>query len=66
MITSILRPAAAFLDTDLIHVLEEVLPNRFGGGPTDSQVVEEDRTDEDRRCGSSCTPGSARWRPPRR
>jgi hypothetical protein len=31
-----------FLDTDLIRVLEEVLPARFGGGPTDYQVVEEE------------------------
>ncbi|MBI4574491.1 MAG: hypothetical protein HY713_14535 [candidate division NC10 bacterium] len=31
-----------FLDTDLIRVLEEVLPARFGGGPADYQVVEEE------------------------
>jgi hypothetical protein len=31
-----------FLDTDLIRVLEEVLPAHFGGGPTDYQVVEEE------------------------
>jgi hypothetical protein len=31
-----------FLDTDLVHVLEEVLPRRFGGGPTDYQLVEEE------------------------
>jgi hypothetical protein len=31
-----------FLDTDLIRVLEEVLPARFGGGPTDYQLVEEE------------------------
>ena len=30
-----------FLDTDVIRVLEEVLPARFGGGPTDYQLVEE-------------------------
>ena len=30
-----------FLDTDVIRVLEEVLPRRFGGGPTDYQLVEE-------------------------
>jgi hypothetical protein len=29
-----------FLDTDLIRVLEEVLPARFGGGSTDYQLVE--------------------------
>jgi phenylacetate-coenzyme A ligase PaaK-like adenylate-forming protein len=32
----------AFLDVDLVRVLEEVLPARFGGGPTDYQLVEED------------------------
>jgi hypothetical protein len=31
-----------FLDTDLVGVLEEVLPRRFGGGPTDYQLVEEE------------------------
>jgi hypothetical protein len=31
-----------FLDVDLARVLEEVLPRRFGGGPTDYQVVEEE------------------------
>lgn len=34
-----------FLDTDLIRVLEEVLPARFGGGPTDYQIVEEEDRD---------------------
>src|SRR5262249_44513834 len=34
-----------FLDTDVIRVLEEVLPARFGGGPTDYQLVEEDGAD---------------------
>jgi hypothetical protein len=29
-----------FLDTDAIRVLDEVLPRRFGGGPTDYQLVE--------------------------
>jgi len=28
------------LDVDVIHVLEEVLPARFGGSPTDYQLVE--------------------------
>lgn len=32
----------AFLDTDVVHVLEKVLPARFGGGPTDYQLVEEE------------------------
>ena len=32
----------AFLDADLVRVLEEVLPARFGGGPTDYQLVEEE------------------------
>ena len=31
-----------FLDTDLIRVLEEVLPTRFGGAPTDYQLVDEE------------------------
>jgi hypothetical protein len=34
-----------FLDTDLIRVLEEVLPSRFGGGPTHYQLVEEEGPD---------------------
>ena len=31
-----------FLDADVIRVLEETLPSRFGGGPTDYQLIEED------------------------
>ena len=34
------------LDIDVIRVLEEVLPARFGGGPTDYQLLE--RLDDDR------------------
>ena len=34
-----------FLGHDLIRLIEEVLPARFGGGPTDYQFVE----DEDER-----------------
>ena len=34
-----------FLDGDIIRILEEVLPRRFGGGPTDYQLVEEERDD---------------------
>jgi hypothetical protein len=34
-----------FLDADVITVLEEVLPQRFGGGPTDYQLVEEEAGD---------------------
>lgn len=34
-----------FLDTDVIRVLEEVLPDRFGGGPTHYQLVEEEDAD---------------------
>jgi hypothetical protein len=34
-----------FLDTDVIRVLEEVLPGRFGGGPTDYQLAEEEAPD---------------------
>jgi hypothetical protein len=33
------------LDTDVIRVLEQVLPARFGGGATDYQIVEEESTD---------------------
>lgn len=31
-----------FLSTDLLSVVEEVLPARFGGNPTDYQFVEEE------------------------
>ena len=34
-----------FLDYDLIRVLEEVLPQRFGGAPTDYQMVEDEDSD---------------------
>jgi hypothetical protein len=34
-----------FLDADLGRVLEEVLPARFGGAPTDYQLVEEESVD---------------------
>jgi hypothetical protein len=34
-----------FLDHDVIRVLEEVLPARFGGGPTDYQLVEGEDVD---------------------
>lgn len=34
-----------FLDTDVIRVLEEVLPGRFGGAPTHYQLVEEEVDD---------------------
>jgi hypothetical protein len=30
------------LDADVIRVLEDVLPARFGGGPTDYQLLEEE------------------------
>jgi hypothetical protein len=29
-----------FLDADVVRILEEILPRRFGGGPTDFQLVE--------------------------
>lgn len=35
----------AFLDTEIIRVLEETLPARFGGGPTDYQLVEGEAVD---------------------
>ena len=31
-----------YLDLDIIRILEEDLPRRFGGGPTDYQLVEEE------------------------
>ena len=34
-----------FLDADLVRVLEEVLPGRFGGGPTDYQLEEDEAVD---------------------
>jgi hypothetical protein len=34
-----------FEDTDIIPLLEEVLPRSFGGGPTDYQLVEEEADD---------------------
>src|SRR5262249_43576160 len=34
-----------FLDADVIRVLEEVLPARFGGAPTDYQLVEDEGPD---------------------
>ena len=38
-----------FLDTDVLRVLEEVLPARFGGGPTHYQLLEEE-TEDGRPC----------------
>ena len=38
-----------FLDSDVTRVLDELLPIRFGGGPTDYQLVEEEQPD-----GRSC------------
>jgi antitoxin (DNA-binding transcriptional repressor) of toxin-antitoxin stability system len=32
-----------FVKTDLLHILEEILPSRFGGGSSDYQLVEEPR-----------------------
>src|SRR5262249_41055382 len=34
-----------FLDSDVIRVLDEILPARFGGGPTDYQLVEDEGAD---------------------
>jgi hypothetical protein len=34
-----------FLDSDVIRVLEQVLPTRFGGGPTDYQILESETAD---------------------
>src|SRR3990172_8887397 len=35
----------SFLDTDVIRVIEEVLPARFGGAPTDYQLLEDEADD---------------------
>lgn len=35
----------SFLDADIIRVLEDVLPSRFGGAPTDYQLVEDEEGD---------------------
>ncbi len=34
-----------FFDSDVIRVLEEVMPSCFGGSPTDYQLVEEESGD---------------------
>jgi hypothetical protein len=34
-----------FHDTDVIRILDEILPARFGGGPSDYQLVEDERPD---------------------
>ena len=34
-----------FLGSDLLHLIDEVLPGRFGGGPTDYQFVEREDAD---------------------
>jgi hypothetical protein len=34
-----------FLDTDILRVLEDVLPARFGGAPTEYQLLEEEAPD---------------------
>lgn len=34
-----------FVDTDVVGVLEQVLPGRFGGGPIDYQLIEEEAPD---------------------
>src|SRR5207237_10782121 len=34
------------LDSDVIRVLEEVLPARFGGGPADYQIVEDQEAED--------------------
>lgn len=35
----------ALLDTEIIHVIEDELPKIFGGGPTDYQLLEDERND---------------------
>ncbi|MBW1742056.1 MAG: hypothetical protein JRJ47_01310 [Deltaproteobacteria bacterium] len=39
----------SFLDADLAHVMEEILPSRFGGAPSHYQLLEEDDRDGLRR-----------------
>ncbi len=34
-----------FIDSDVTKVLDEVLPARFGGSPTDFQILEEENED---------------------
>jgi hypothetical protein len=34
-----------FVDTDFIHIMEEVLPRKFGGESTDYQIIEEEGSD---------------------
>jgi hypothetical protein len=34
-----------FIDTDVIRVLEQILPGRFGGSPVDYQLIEEETED---------------------
>jgi hypothetical protein len=38
-----------FLDADVVRVLEQAMPARFGGGPTDYQLLEQEADD-----GSPC------------
>ena len=49
-----------FFDSDVIRVLEEKLPARFGGGPIDYQLVEDEGPDG---YGSSSAPGAPEGRP---
>jgi hypothetical protein len=51
-----------FLDTDVIRVLEEVLPARFGGAPTDYQLVEDEGAEGLPRVALIVHPPSGRFR----
>lgn len=42
--TKLTAGGMTFPDTDIIPVLEQVLPQRFGGGPTDYQLIEAEST----------------------
>jgi hypothetical protein len=53
-----------FLDIDLIRVLEEVLPRRFGGGPIDYQLVEDETPDGRPRLCLRVHPAVGPLRPP--
>ena len=50
----------AFLDTDIMQILEQKLPKKFGGGPTDYQL-REDETPERKSPALSCCPPAVRF-----
>ena len=52
-----------FADTDVVRILEEILPRHFGGGPTDYQLVEELANDGQPRLGLLVHPSVAAINP---